>query len=320
MRVGHLPPELRRRRELNLNRLRDYWTRGSFPKNTHFVHERAPYFKDQFGTPCAVAYLMERSGRADLVDDVARASNHVYIGELEGGPVIDWIHQSGLTKGEAARIQPAYCFQYWHPGCPPIAPAPVSSSWHSAIQVIPLIIGSVELVLLVWMTYRLNSLLSSGRTGRRSWLARAVAWLTRGKKSLNEQPRPSAAWTLEFGVPGEDDVIDPLALARGVGSASFVILQDHEVDAVDDGSWPWVSGDRVVWAVGKEELDLSPVALVPPFRAGDTSLLVDVAAALETERPDLTIATPVPGAGLRSETEELPRPRVSPSGVEHYAS
>ena len=106
--VSHLTNELREERLKNIQRLRDYWIKGEFPQNIHSQDERVPYFKDHRGVPCAMAYLIEQSGDREIVKKVAETNNHVYINDISKGPVIDWITKSGLTKKEAARIQPAY--------------------------------------------------------------------------------------------------------------------------------------------------------------------------------------------------------------------
>ncbi len=115
--VCKLSLELKERRIENLDRLHSYWVRGKFPKNPDFSH-RIPYFKDASGVPCAVAYLIEKSGKSALVNEVARTNNHVYVNDIQDGPVLDWINNSGLTQDEAALIQPSYgpC---WPDICPP---------------------------------------------------------------------------------------------------------------------------------------------------------------------------------------------------------
>jgi len=81
---------------------------GQFPKNMRVPHRRTPVFVDDEGTPCAVASLMLQSGERNLVESVARIDNHLNIREVRAGPVIGWLEQEGLTKEEAARIQPSY--------------------------------------------------------------------------------------------------------------------------------------------------------------------------------------------------------------------
>ncbi len=72
------------------------------------VDQETPIFVDRRGVPCAVAYLMLKSGREDLVRQVVETNTYVRIGDLREGPVLDWIRSSGLTQEECARIQPAY--------------------------------------------------------------------------------------------------------------------------------------------------------------------------------------------------------------------
>ena len=106
--VSHLSEELQRERAINIDRLRAYRKGFVFPKNLDFPGQLIPYFKDAFGVPCAVAYLMEQSGKRTAVAAVASANNHVYVNDIVDGPVLEWIQRSGLTQEEAARIQPTY--------------------------------------------------------------------------------------------------------------------------------------------------------------------------------------------------------------------
>ncbi len=98
----------RERRNAALNWLREYRERGEFPRN-HTHAGRVPVFVDEHGTPCAVAYLLQRSGREDLVREIASADNNVYAWELAADARFsEWLAETGLTLDEAARIQPAY--------------------------------------------------------------------------------------------------------------------------------------------------------------------------------------------------------------------
>jgi len=99
----------RERRNTALNWLREYRERGEFPHNHTHAAGRVPVFVDEHGTPCAVAYLLQRSGREDLVREVASADNNVYAWELAADARFsEWLDETGLTLGEAARIQPNY--------------------------------------------------------------------------------------------------------------------------------------------------------------------------------------------------------------------
>ncbi|MXW68074.1 MAG: hypothetical protein F4Z72_13885, partial [Gemmatimonadales bacterium] len=99
----------RERRNTALNWLREYRERGEFPHNHTHAGGRVPVFVDEHGTPCAVAYLLQRSGRENLVREIAGADNNVYAWELaDDGRFSEWLDEMGLTLEEAARIQPNY--------------------------------------------------------------------------------------------------------------------------------------------------------------------------------------------------------------------
>jgi hypothetical protein len=106
-----LTPAQRAARTRALNHLRDYYRAGVFPKNEHFPGRRLPYFRDDHGTLCAMAYLIEKSGRKALVDRVARTNNNAYVRELAADPELQrWLKANGMTAAEAAWVQPAYNF------------------------------------------------------------------------------------------------------------------------------------------------------------------------------------------------------------------
>jgi hypothetical protein len=89
--------------------LREYRERGAFPRNDRFPDQAMPLFRDSRGVLCAMAYLIERSGRTDLVDRIALTRNNGFIPELADDPELRaWLDGAGLTVAEAARIQPSY--------------------------------------------------------------------------------------------------------------------------------------------------------------------------------------------------------------------
>lgn len=100
----------RAERNALLATLRAYRDRGVFPHNYDFPGEAVPYFVDRgTGTLCAVAYLLESTGRRDIVDRVARADNNVRVAQLAGDSAFNnWLDNHGLTLAEAARIQVPY--------------------------------------------------------------------------------------------------------------------------------------------------------------------------------------------------------------------
>jgi hypothetical protein len=100
----------RARRASLLETLRFYRDRGAFPKNYDFPGQAVPYFIDRnTGILCAVAHLLESTGRRDIVDRVAATDNNVWVAQLASDTAFTgWLDASGLTLDEAARIQVPY--------------------------------------------------------------------------------------------------------------------------------------------------------------------------------------------------------------------
>ena len=95
------------RREL-IHWLREYRDRGEFPLND-IASYQTPIFRDSRGVLCAMAYLINRSGRSDIVARVASTRNTAYIRELaDDRDLLAWLDSTGLSVAEAARIQPVY--------------------------------------------------------------------------------------------------------------------------------------------------------------------------------------------------------------------
>lgn len=107
--VSSLTPAQQAARAHNIELLRDYREHGAFPRNIHFADAREPYFVDDRGVLCAMAYLIAQSGRRDIVERVRSTRNNARIRELADDPVlVAWLKEAGLTVAEAARVQPAY--------------------------------------------------------------------------------------------------------------------------------------------------------------------------------------------------------------------
>lgn len=104
--VGAMPARLRLARRRNLARLRRYRRRGEFPQVA--AGRPRPCFVDAAGRPCAVAYLMARSGDSEAVARVAEGANFARVREMPGPLLAAWARDSGLTTAELARIQPMY--------------------------------------------------------------------------------------------------------------------------------------------------------------------------------------------------------------------
>jgi hypothetical protein len=170
--VRPLTPPQRTVRATLIGWLREYREAGSFPRNDRFPEQAMPFFRDSRGVLCAMAYLIDRSGRRDLVDRVASTRNNAFIPELAGDPALRaWLDSVGLSVAEAARIQPWY-------GPPPDESAERGVSASYALTSI-LVSGSSL------TTLGLNAIAPSRATGWAGVLA-GTAGLVAGAVKLDE--------------------------------------------------------------------------------------------------------------------------------------
>jgi hypothetical protein len=128
--VSELTSRQRRARADIVSTLTRYRDRGVFPHNYDFAAP-TPYFIDRkTGTRCAVAHLLESTGRRDIVLRVAAMDNNVWVAELAGDTALaTWLDQHGLTLAEAARIQVPYMGE---PDDVVVAPPPSARSFNTA--------------------------------------------------------------------------------------------------------------------------------------------------------------------------------------------
>lgn len=102
---GAARAELAAQRELMLDHLHDYWTRGEFVQNPVPSGGRGHFIFDAAHRPCPLASIIIDSGGRDLVEQAARENNGVKVADLRDGPILDWILRSGLTQEECILIQ-----------------------------------------------------------------------------------------------------------------------------------------------------------------------------------------------------------------------
>ena len=122
--VRALESSRRERRAELIAVLEAYRDRGVFPRNYDRPDQPTPTFIDRkTGVRCAVAHLVDYTGRSDIPRRVAATSNHVYVMELGSDTAFTgWLGLNGLTLAEAARIQVPYM------GEPELPPPPSNPS------------------------------------------------------------------------------------------------------------------------------------------------------------------------------------------------
>src|SRR5215207_3379955 len=96
--VATLSASQRGNRARLMTTLAAYRDRGVFPHNYDFADRAVPYFIDRkTGTRCAVAHLLESTGRRDVVDRVARMNNNVWVAELASDTALaSWLDANGI--------------------------------------------------------------------------------------------------------------------------------------------------------------------------------------------------------------------------------
>ena len=91
-------------RAANLARFRAYQRKGEFPSNTYAAGQ-LNVWRDEAGHLCAAATIINASGAAALVEQVAEESNFIRLADVTAGPLMDWILTSGFTQAEIVEIQ-----------------------------------------------------------------------------------------------------------------------------------------------------------------------------------------------------------------------
>ena len=222
--VSAWPPGERAARSRNLDVLHGYWVRGVFPKNTDVPGARVPYFVDRYGTRCAMAYLIEQSGRGDLVARVAATANNARIRDLKADPeLVAWLRENGLTAGEAALIQPSYG------GPPPAPPADASAASVGYKTTTGVAVGASA------VTLALNAVrtgLSPNLTGVLG-IASGAMGLAAGGPNLNKAGSRRTLGLLNAGVGTASVLVGAYRLTRGPRTASRASVA------------PWVDGHGV---------------------------------------------------------------------------
>ena len=109
--ISHLTPALQARRATILQLLRDYRLSGIFPKNYDHTGARVPCFIDRDGNICAVGYLIAQTAGRQAAEEINRKYKYEKLLAMNDPLLDNWVASSGLTREEAAMIQPSYGFR-----------------------------------------------------------------------------------------------------------------------------------------------------------------------------------------------------------------
>ncbi len=88
--------------------LKIYTKENPFPKNYDYSNERRPTFIDRHGNICAVGYLVQQTVGQEVAEVINSEFKYEYLMKMESKLLNDWLNEYGLTKKEAAMIQPTY--------------------------------------------------------------------------------------------------------------------------------------------------------------------------------------------------------------------
>lgn len=228
--VDHLTAEQVRRRNVALDHLHSYRSRGAYPRNTTHFDRRTPVFIDGEGRICAVGYLIEQTVGRAAAQAINERFQFAHISEMDVPEVPRWAEQNGFTMQELGMIQPSYCWQSPGPGCP----AEDDEGMKRNVGIASLGINATSVLLNGWMLSRQkqNLLIAGGgllvggaglavgaagdAEYRAATLATAGASVLLSGWHLLRSPRARQAQTGE-GLAGGPEVL-PIWMADGLGS------------------------------------------------------------------------------------------------------
>ncbi|MDR9418848.1 hypothetical protein [Gracilimonas sp.] len=107
--TDYLSADQQKKRAHLIHLLEDYTEAENFPVNHHFEN-RLPVFIDKDGNLCAVGYLLAKTKGLETAQKINKEHKFDYIKDINPHLIDGWLAENGLTKTEAAMIQPAYDF------------------------------------------------------------------------------------------------------------------------------------------------------------------------------------------------------------------
>jgi hypothetical protein len=155
-------------RAATLERLDAYARGGRFPLHGGRGKPR-PVFVDHRGTHCAVGHLLAGAGHAGLVSEIHHTRNHAFIAELaDVGGLPAALAGLGITREEAARIQPSYSG-----GVSPMEPAQLDNPIPFLIFLLVSVLlafGSLALTAAILLSRRVKATIWDARPRLQPWI------------------------------------------------------------------------------------------------------------------------------------------------------
>ena len=99
---------IKKNRKECIDLLKNYVETGNYPKNTTYPTTRKPCFIDDYGTVCAVGYLLEKTAGREEAERINSLFKYDYIADMEDEGLLAWQQSSGLSMKELEMIQPTY--------------------------------------------------------------------------------------------------------------------------------------------------------------------------------------------------------------------
>ena len=99
--------QLLNRKEI-IGHLKKYIANQEFPSNYDYEETRRPTFINKDGNICAVGYLVAQTAGLEVAEALNEEFKYDYIYNMNSPMLDEWLLEFGLTKKEAAMIQPSY--------------------------------------------------------------------------------------------------------------------------------------------------------------------------------------------------------------------
>ncbi len=106
--ISNLTEQQKYNRAILLSHLAKYIEIGNFPKNEFSNISNRPNFIDSNGNICAVGFLIAETIGRETAEHLNAQYQFEYIMNMDSHILDQWLHEYGLSRLEAAMIQPAY--------------------------------------------------------------------------------------------------------------------------------------------------------------------------------------------------------------------